>query len=1637
MRYSFKSDLTNEEKRISQNASKVLSASGTTYKGSVNQGKVDPLIISTPSESKNLPSVAPVSRLSSAIDRANQSYANSLPTASGVNRTNNVIKGVASSTAASFPLLAETTKQSISDWQNKVKAQGLRSAMDDYTYNLDNPSYTFGKPIDKDSKAYQNYAKSQAYYAKALEGLTPAQQKAGQLGISMLESASTLPTAFINPSAPLVLMGAKSAAGKAYDLTNQGKTATEAAGRGYLTGVIEAATEKIPLENLIKVAKTGGKSAVKNILQQMGTEGTEELTSYIMNYAADVSAGDKTAHFSPAEAAQNFVGGAISGGVMGGLGSAIGNHTDSRMDSYKNNVPDNMKNAENLQVQSNIDEQSDNVGNQAITTKEFKDVYENENDLIPVERGLSQTDVNAYNFIKKNADNKNTSTNKIYNAYKKGRETLLKSVIDENFEAMKSYSPQGTQLIYSDSYVPDGYGQDVPSGSVQRISNNELWYSEAFKEYGHKPNQSQLKQFIEKKVMNDIKNGGGEYISPEEARKMRLFDSLLEGYNKVTENGKNTNIIKIHKNEKGNFEVDYSNDIQSDTVQPATQMQQNNTSNLGIVNPDVQALFNAASETKGKAKTAYQSAVSGWAPFERMSKIDTNSTRNIAARVNKYAQKGGITDTILTRGLYDNNGNKVSDKSFISIASKVPKTDVPAFNDYLQNLHNIDRQAQGKPVNANTADQSRNIVAQYEIQHPEFKQYRQALTDYWDEFMKVWYIDRGLISPDDYSKMKEMYPNYIPTFRVEDGGSGGSGTVNAGRKIIGGKAIGKAKGGTAQVVSFEEAFAKKIQSAISAASKNDISREIYEFAKSMPSEAAKNGVLLNENTNNQNNANIGDIDEAVDVIDKNIAREISKDNFEITFYENGKAKTMKVNRDVYEAYRFLDSKLGDNRAINGIAKLGRFFTNPMRAMTTTYNPLFFMTNIIRDIQTYAINNTAQNSAIAAKNYVKAIAGMAKQAETYNQYKALGGSQNGYIGTDMYKNTAKRFNPNKTTLQKVLSIPKAPLTAMEILGDVTEVVPRYAEYLNTIDTLGNTEAGRLQASLNAADVTVNFNRSSTASTLANAWIPYFNAGLQGMDKTFRQIKAHPVKTTTRAAVSVFLPTILLYLVNKDNPHWKDVKDGVRDNYYLIPNMSGPIDLQGNAETFIRLPKSREYGALMSASFERFMRALDDEYTDASDAFEGYGQTLLNSFMPPDLNDWIGGTAKAIKNNKAWHGGTIVPSNLTKVSPQYQYDINTSGAAMELAKLGQRLPIPGELGQALSSPMKADYWLDSYTGYAGDILQGLTSQRNKGNTPGETLSNSLYSGIVQPFKNRLTTDSAYSSYTLDNFYNKSDEAEIAKNDRNYADNLPSDYVTVEEAIDSAYTKAQSKISDLTKQEKAILASPMPIGEKNKQIRELRQRKNEIAKEMMGYPQQLTEAYNSVYLPAVESVSGIPDYNRMGEEDKNKVMTQITKYASDVAKSRIYPNSYYQDYTAPTYLPKVEEVQRKGVDLGDALFYKYKLDSISSEGGNIKDKRAYIEGNSYLMPNEKSILDNAFISENDNIDYTNHETATLTQMSDAAQRKWDRFESMGLSIDDYVQVYKAATSGTKNERLANLQALGYNYSEALQLYKAATKK
>lgn len=163
-------------------------------------------------------------------------------------------------------------------------------------------------------------------------------------GISMLQMAPFL-AANVIPGAGQAIslggMGALAAGQKAGELQQDNRvSAQEAFARGLVSGGIEAFTEKIPMDSLLKLVKGGGgTNFIKAVAKQAGIEATEESASYTMNWLADKAARDPKSKFSLSDLAENAAIGAISGAAFGAGGHVIGSAIGAGRTPYNRPSP--------------------------------------------------------------------------------------------------------------------------------------------------------------------------------------------------------------------------------------------------------------------------------------------------------------------------------------------------------------------------------------------------------------------------------------------------------------------------------------------------------------------------------------------------------------------------------------------------------------------------------------------------------------------------------------------------------------------------------------------------------------------------------------------------------------------------------------------------------------------------------------------------------------------------------------------------------------------------------------------------------------------------------------------------------------------------------------------------------------------------------------------------------------------------------------------------------------------------------------------------------------------------------------------------------------------------------------------------
>ena len=193
----------------------------------------------------------------------------------------------------------EATNQEMADWANKNKVGGVAANI---AGNLASPLAlleTGGQAV-KNAITGENEPVNTASPLMAgaqlqkatQEGITRDMGAVGQFltntGLSIGQNLVRLP---LGPAAALGSMAASAGGQTALDTAERGGSAGQALSLALLSGAAEGLTEKLPLDNIFRLAKegTGGglKNAVKAVLRQAGTEAGEETVSEIANTLAD------------------------------------------------------------------------------------------------------------------------------------------------------------------------------------------------------------------------------------------------------------------------------------------------------------------------------------------------------------------------------------------------------------------------------------------------------------------------------------------------------------------------------------------------------------------------------------------------------------------------------------------------------------------------------------------------------------------------------------------------------------------------------------------------------------------------------------------------------------------------------------------------------------------------------------------------------------------------------------------------------------------------------------------------------------------------------------------------------------------------------------------------------------------------------------------------------------------------------------------------------------------------------------------------------------------------------------------------------------------------------------------------------
>ncbi len=442
---------------------------------------------------------------------------------------------------------------------------------------------------------------------------------------------------------------------------------------------------------------------------------------------------------------------------------------------------------------------------------------------------------------------------------------------------------------------------------------------------------------------------------------------------------------------------------------------------------------------------------------------------------------------------------------------------------------------------------------------------------------------------------------------------------------------------------------------------------------------------------------------------------------------------------------------------NYIALLRKFYTQ--------YSPEFAIRNAIRDAFTGLINlrtdkgaKTALDVAVDIPRSAKTLAKWVRSGkfdETTKDGRLLKefvetGGLTGYTTLTSVAEFKKELQRSIDGLQAELSAiqkvggflkDKTYKTLLDPLNKVNQVFEnqvRFATYKNLREKKGYTPQ---QAAIYAKDLTVNFNRKGNISDLVGSFYLFFNASLQGVERTLRPFGNKETRGRAALQALVLLPAINIMLQTLSRSWWDEDEDGetpydklpdyIRTHNLIIPNFFGPegsflqIPLPYGFNVFFTWPETIMRAAagketvgdgvlktfsLISESFSP-LGAPDLKNLSADEAFWKY---ISPTVLDPAIDRWTNKNFMGLPIYKEpYPGQTPAPS-----SQQYFKSVNpiirTMTDWMNQATGGDKVTS----GAIDINPEIVEHYLGSWTGGAGSFIMnvgGTIATTAKGESP----------------------------------------------------------------------------------------------------------------------------------------------------------------------------------------------------------------------------------------------------------------------------------------------------------------------------------
>lgn len=422
----------------------------------------------------------------------------------------------------------------------------------------------------------------------------------------------------------------------------------------------------------------------------------------------------------------------------------------------------------------------------------------------------------------------------------------------------------------------------------------------------------------------------------------------------------------------------------------------------------------------------------------------------------------------------------------------------------------------------------------------------------------------------------------------------------------------------------------------------------------------------------------------------NIWRTLRKDlkaNQAVVF-EKGKAEVYEFSDEsMIKTLRVLDDKTQ-----NWVLKMLSIPAKSLR-LGVTLSVDFQARNFLRDPIDGLVKSKHLHIPVVAS--IEGLASCFKDKESYQAFLKGGGAggairslKKSYLDVDI-----EELNKKTGFMQGARNIIATPLHLLSVVSELSELGTRLGDF-NIGYKKDQSPEATFRNAYGSRDLIANYRRMGRNANIkaASMIIGFWNARLQGLDKSVRTFQEDPLGSTFKSMASITAVSTLLYFANKDDERWNngDVNQSQKDLYWILFT---------EKDTY-RIPKPYELGFAFGTIQERILEAF---WKDNPKAFKDLSNSFIEAIAPGYMPTIAVPFLEHAMNQSRLTKHPIIPSNLEKDLPELQYTDYTTETAK---KLGQALRAMTYRENQWSSPAVIENYVRAWSGTLGMQALQLT-------------------------------------------------------------------------------------------------------------------------------------------------------------------------------------------------------------------------------------------------------------------------------------------------------------------------------------------